>query len=87
MYEKNCVPNPWIPVKAAEDKNGCCISVWGREYKIENNLLFSSVNSLNEELLAAPIIVKASENGEEIIWQDTDVFLGETDKEKATVFH
>ena len=86
MCKKNGVPTPWIPVKADENKNGCSVSVWGREYKIENNLLFSSVNSLNDELLSAPIRVKASENGKEIVWQDIDVFLGETDDEKATVY-
>lgn len=86
MYKINSVPTPWIPVKAEENKNGCYAEVWGREYKMENNLLFSSVTSLGEELLASPIRVKASENGKEIIWQDTDVFLGETEDDKATIY-
>lgn len=86
MCKNNGVPNPWIPVKADENQNGCSISMWGREYKIEKNLLFSSVNSLGEELLSSPIRVKASEEGKEIDWQDIDVFLGEANDEKATVY-
>lgn len=83
---KNSVPNPWIPVKADENEKGCSATVWGREYKIENNLLFSSVTSLGEELLASPIRISASENGKPIKWQDIDVFLSETTDEKAVIY-
>ncbi len=83
---KNSVPNPWIPVKADENEKGCSATVWGREYKIENNLLFSSVTSLGEELLASPIRISASKNGMPIKWQDIDVFLSETTDEKAVIY-
>ena len=83
---KNLVPSPWIAVAAEENQKGCTAKVWGREYKIENNLLFSSVTSLGDELLASPIRISASENGKEIIWQDTDVFLSEANDEKAVIY-
>lgn len=83
---KNGVPTPWIPVKANENENGCSVSVWGREYKIENNLLFSSVVSLGDELLSSPIRLRAGENGSEIEWKDTAVFLSEESSEKAVVY-
>lgn len=86
MEQKSKVPFPWIPVEAKEDKNGCCATVWGRKYKIENNILFSSVESLGDELLSSPIRISASENGKKINWQDIDVFLSEVSDEKAVIY-
>ncbi len=85
-YNCSKVPSPWTPVIVEENKNGCCASVWGRDYKIENNLLFSSVTSLGDELLSAPIRISASENGKKIEWQDVDVFLSQTEDEKAVIY-
>ena len=48
---KNGVPTPWCPMRTEENRNGCTAEVWGRTYKLENNLLFSSVTSLGDELL------------------------------------
>ena len=80
------IPSPWTPVIADENQNGCFAEVWGRTYKIENNLLFSSVTSLGDELLSAPIRISASEDGKKIEWQNVDVFLSETDDSKAVIY-
>lgn len=84
-FKKN-VPSPWCPVHAVENESGCIAEVWGRTYKIENNLLFSSVTSLGDELLSSPIRIAASENGKKIDWRDTDAFLSEADNEKAVIY-
>ena len=86
MSNINNVPSPWTAVEANENQNGTSVKVWGREYKIENNLLFSSVNSLGDELLSSPIRISASENGKEITWQDTNVFISEASDEKAVIY-
>lgn len=83
---KNNIPTPWTSVQAEENKNGCVVDVWGRTYKIENNLLFSSVTSLGDELLSSPIRISASENGKKIDWRDVDVFLSETDESRAVIY-
>ena len=82
---KNGVPTPWCPMRTEENRNGCTAEVWGRTYKLENNLLFSSVTSLGDELLSSPIRVSASENGKKIEWRDIDVFLSENNDSKAVI--
>ena len=82
---KNSVPSPWCPMRTEENRNGCTAEVWGRTYKLENNLLFSSVTSLGDELLSSPIRISASENGKKIEWRDVDVFLSENDESKAVI--
>lgn len=68
------------------NESGCIAEVRGRTYKIENNLLFSSVTSLGDELLSSPIRIAASENGKKIDWRDTDAFLSEAYNEKAVIY-
>lgn len=80
------VPAPWTAVRATELKEGCAVQVWGRTYKTENNLLFSSVTSLDDELLSSPMRISASENGKPIVWGDIDSFLGECTPDKAVVY-
>ena len=82
----NKVPAPYKNVETIETEKGCEISLWGRTYKIDNNLLFSSITSQGEELLASPIRIKAGENGHDVIWRDIDVIVGETTDQHAYVY-
>ena len=79
--------NTWSALKCEKKDDAISVSVWGREYKIENNILFSSVNVLGEELLNGPIRIIAEENlkNEEVKWQEIDNFIFEKNDEKAVI--
>lgn len=79
--------NTWSALKCEKKDDEISVSVWGREYKIENNILFSSVNVLGEELLNGPIRIIAEENlkNEEVKWQEIDNFIFEKNDEKAVI--
>jgi len=66
---------PWTPVVASEQNGACKISVWGRTYSVADGCMPSSIISQNEELLAAPIRIVATENGEEITYVNGQCFL------------
>lgn len=80
------VINPWIPVNGSEDKNGCKVSLWGREYTIKDDVLFSSITSLGEELLTAPIRLTALENGgKPSVWQEQTSFIMSSSDEQVCI--
>ena len=86
MNSKKGVPSPWTSVAVNENADGCSVNVWGRKYEIKDNLLFSSVSSLGDELLNSPMRISASENGKAICWNDTEVFLAESNCDKAIIY-
>ncbi len=69
------VPRPWTPVVANETEKGCKFNVWGREYSLEDSVLFSSIITQGKEILAGPMRIVSRENGEESKWRDAQVFL------------
>lgn len=86
MNSKKGVPSPWNSVAVNENADGCSVNVWGRKYEIKDNLLFSSISSLGDELLNSPMRISASENGKAISWNDTEVFLAESNDDKAIIY-
>ncbi|MFA7159788.1 MAG: LamG-like jellyroll fold domain-containing protein, partial [Kiritimatiellia bacterium] len=52
--EADKVPAPWIPLKSDNEK----VAMWGREYDFSKGILFSSLKSQGEEILAAPVLLR-----------------------------
>lgn len=77
--------NTWDPIICQADNNKIDIDVWGRHYTTENNILFSSVNVLDEEILSAPIRVVAKEDGNDCQWTEIENFVLSKDDEKAVI--
>ncbi len=77
--------NTWDPLKCSADNGKVDIDVWGRHYTIENNILFSSVNVLDDEILSSPIRIVAKENGKDIEWCEVVNFVLSKDDEKAVI--
>ena len=79
--------NTWPTLKSQNSDNKVSVNVWGREYKFEDNIMFSSVNVLGEELLSSPIRIIAEENGTpgDVDWCEIENFLLESDDEKAVI--
>ena len=84
--DKSKIPPPWSAVRAKEEETGCTVEVWGRQYRIGKNLLFSSITANGRELLAAPIRLLMGENGHPAEWKKTDAFLGHCSEEKAVIY-
>lgn len=79
------IMNTWNPIKCQAQDNKIDIDVWGRHYTTENNIMFSSVNVLGEEILSAPIRVVAKENGEDSQWTEIENFVLSKNDEKAII--
>lgn len=82
----NKIMAPWTPMKAYEDDRICKAAMWGREYTVENNVLFTSMTSLGEELLHAPMKLVALENGgKQSVWQEQTSFLMSSTEENIVI--
>ena len=79
--------NTWPALKCENAENAVSVNVWGREYKIEDDIMFSSINVLGDELLSAPIRIIAEENETpgDVTWCEIENFLLEKDDEKAVI--
>lgn len=81
----NGLMKPWTPMQAEETNNCCTVSMWGRTYTTDHSVLFSSLITQGEELLAAPIRVVGQENGQEIRWEDIQTFVMSSTPEKVVL--
>ena len=79
------IMNTWTPLKCSCENNKVETNVWGRKYVTENNILFSSVKVLDEEILSSPIRVVAKENGEDCSWVEIENFILSKNDEKAII--
>ncbi len=79
------IMNTWQPIKCTSNNNKIDIDIWGRHYTIENNVLFSSVIVLGEEILFAPIRISAKENNNDCRWTEIENFVLESEDEKAII--
>lgn len=79
--------NTWTPLECSCKNNKVELDVWGRKYVIENNILFSSVTALDEEILSSAIRIVAKENGNEndIEWTEIENFILDKTEEKAVI--
>lgn len=77
------VMDPWIPIKTEPDGGGFTVSLWGRQYSICGNTLFSSMLSQGKSLLNGGMRLNGAEAGRPMQWQDTKILLLE--KEEARV--
>ncbi len=77
--------NTWTPLECSCADNKVDLKVWGRDYVIENNVLYSSVKVLNEEILSSPIRVVAKEDGNDCQWTEVENFVLSKDDEKAII--
>ena len=83
MSEK--IMNTWDPIRCTCEDNRVEVEVWGRKYVTENNLLFSSVTVLDDEILSAPIRVSAIADGKKCEWTEIEHFVLDKNDEKITV--
>ena len=79
------IMNTWTPLECSCADNKVDLKVWGRNYRLENNVLFSSVNVLDEEILSAPIRVIAKEDGKDCEWTEIENFILDKNDEKAII--
>ena len=80
------VLKPWTPVKVSTDEKGVAVNVWGRSYKGGKKSFLESVISQNIELMASPLRLSGTENGEEIIWGSFNTFvMDSSDEVKAQI--
>ena len=80
------IMRPWTPVEANEGDNSCKIGVWGREYQVNGSPMLSSMISQNQELLAGPMRVLATENGNDICFENAKCFLMDEVTPEAAAF-
>lgn len=77
---------PWTPVQVQESENNVKVSVWGREYTIDNDALFTSIKSGGEELLSAPIrLVGEETDGKPMVWEDKQAFVCSNNESEAII--
>ncbi len=73
MYEQftkhDSLMHPFTPLVVKDGEKGKTVEMSGRRYTVGENSLPVSILAEGEELLAAPIRLVGTENGEEIVWQ------------------
>jgi len=69
--DDNWCPKPWTPLKAI----GNSISCIGRTYTLNKFGMFNSVVSLKDNLLASPMVWKATVNGKEVTWKPKELTI------------
>ena len=80
------IPKPWTPVIVEEGQNECEVLIKNKKYSINKNVLFSSIITSGQELLADKMRIVSKENGKDSVWSDAEVFLmNESDEESATI--
>ena len=77
--------SPWTPVNILDKDNSFTISMWNREYTVDNDVLFTSIISNGKELLSSPIRLVGLENGEQIKWNEQSSFIMNRSVEKVTL--
>lgn len=75
----------WKPLEAEERNHKIRVNLDGREYIMDHTVLFSSMKSLGEELLAGPLRIKGRENGKELTFSDCGAFIHSRDEEKVVI--
>ena len=68
------VMRPWIPITVCESEDSVSVELWGRENKSGKNSFLESMRSQGRELLASPIRVVGTEDGEEFVFSDYNIF-------------
>ena len=71
----NKVMRPWTPVIAEESGDSIKISVWGRENTFGKKSFIESMRSQGMELLASPMRVVGTEDGEAFTFENYETFL------------
>lgn len=77
--------SPWTPVTVKTNASGVEVGVWGRSHKFANTALPSSMVTMGEDILAAPIRLVGKVSGKPIEWKRGGNFVFHTDKSHAIV--
>lgn len=81
---KETVIKPWTPIAVSEKDGEIVAEVWGRRYTIGKKSFLQSVVSQGKELLAAPIRLVGTEDGEECVWEEHTTLMS-ADADEAHV--
>ena len=79
------VMTPFTPVEVEKVDGKIKVSVIGRTYTIDNGEFFSSIVANGEELLASPMRVVGTEDGEEIVWKVRRTIIQSHTNERAII--
>ena len=74
---------PWIPVTARADESGVEVGVWGRTLRMANSALPTSIVTVGEEILAAPIRLTGVVGGKPLEWTSGGNLLLPSSEEQA----
>lgn len=81
---KENVIKPWTPIAVSEEEGEIVTEVWGRKYISGKSSFLQSVVSQGKELLAEPIRLVGTEDGEECVWEEHTTLLS-ADADEAHV--
>ncbi len=76
---------PWENIITEDSENCFKIKVWGREYTFENSIFPSSIVSIGEELLYAPISLETEFGGESCDMYNVNHRVMECEEDKVVV--
>lgn len=85
------IPKPFLPVAVETEGLQHSVNVWGRSYVFGVNSLPLSLTTGGQELLAAPIRIVGSEDGEPMQWDDnypdneSESFIQKRSEEAVTI--
>ena len=85
MEFKDKVIKPFTPVTLERGQNQNTVGVIGRTYTFDNASMISSITSRGKELLASPMRLVGTEDGEDIKWNIVDSKVFSHTQERAVI--
>lgn len=76
---------PWTSMETKVSENKISVSMWDRVYTVDNDVIFTSIESRNNNILSRPVCIFGTENGEEIVWHEKEAFVFEASSRQVTV--
>ena len=72
--KQEILQKPWPPVTAKEENGTLTVNLWGREYTFSDSIFPAQIKTAGQDILAAPIRLRAFYDGKEGTPKDTHYF-------------
>lgn len=84
LGEKDYLPQPWSPIQILEEnENKISVACWGRVYTFSADSFLSQASSLDEEILAAPVVLDI--NKKNVRWNNKYLEVTGRSETKVTI--
>jgi len=85
-YVADQVLSPWTDLIVLDTEQGIDVNVWGRTYSFAKSPLPTEILTAGEKILASPIRLIGTVDGNEVLWERKGISLFNKSKAQTTLF-